>query len=160
MRFDSRQTQVQPQAPALPALTVRGIGPVVPDAPLHLTPRQYEVLQLLCEGLPNKLISRRLGISGSTVKIHVSCILRALRVSDRLQAVITARARGLVGEPSAEWLRRVQPVTVPAPAPAPVPAATAAVAVGAAPVPGPRFALPLEGAWGGLRHGRTLGSHG
>lgn len=62
----------------------------------HLTPRQLEVLALLCEGLPNKLIARRLDISSATVKIHVGHILRVLNVSSRLQAVIAARSLGLM----------------------------------------------------------------
>ena len=57
--------------------------------PLHLTPRELEVLGLLCEGLPNKLISRRLNISAATVKCHISRILDELGVSSRLQAVVT-----------------------------------------------------------------------
>lgn len=69
------------------------------DSPrAHLTPRQLEVLTLLCEGLPNKLICRRLSISAATVKVHISSILRALGVASRLQAVIEASRRGLVGE--------------------------------------------------------------
>ena len=60
-----------------------------------LTRRQLEVLALLCEGLPNKAIGRRLNISSATVKIHVAHILRALNVSSRLQAVIVARSLGL-----------------------------------------------------------------
>ena len=62
----------------------------------QLTPRQFEVLALLCEGLSNKLIGRRLNISSATVKLHVASILRVLRVSSRLQAVIAARSLGLV----------------------------------------------------------------
>jgi DNA-binding NarL/FixJ family response regulator len=69
---------------------------------LYLTPRQLEVLSLLCEGLPNKLIGRRLNISGCTVKIHISSILRALNVSSRLQAVVAARRVALVREPGPE----------------------------------------------------------
>ena len=69
-------------------------------APAHLTPRQLEVLALLCEGLPNKLIGRQLNISSSTVKIHVAGILRELNVASRLQAVIAARRLGLIGEPA------------------------------------------------------------
>ena len=64
----------------------------------QLTPRQLEVLKLLCEGLSNKLIGRRLGISSATVKLHVASILRALQVSSRLQAVIVARKLGLGDE--------------------------------------------------------------
>ena len=63
--------------------------------PGHLTPRQLEVLALLCEGLPNKLICRRLNIATGTVKVHISCILRELGVTSRLQAVVMARACGL-----------------------------------------------------------------
>ena len=62
----------------------------------QLTPRQIEVLSLLCEGLSNKLIGRRLNISSATVKLHVASILRVLQVSSRLQAVIAARSLGLV----------------------------------------------------------------
>lgn len=65
-------------------------------APLNrLTPRQLEVLGMLCEGLSNKLIARRLNISSGTVKVHVVHILRALKVSSRLQAVLIARNAGL-----------------------------------------------------------------
>jgi DNA-binding NarL/FixJ family response regulator len=62
----------------------------------RLTPRQLEVLALLCEGLPNKLICRRLDICAGTVKAHISSILRELGVSSRLQAVVAARRYGLV----------------------------------------------------------------
>lgn len=65
---------------------------------LHLTPRQLEVLALLGEGLPNKLICRQLNISSGTVKVHISCILRELGVTSRLQAVIWARRHGLIAE--------------------------------------------------------------
>ena len=67
--------------------------------PVHLTPRQREVLSLLCEGLPNKLICRRLNISTGTVKIHIGCIMRELGVSSRLQAVVSAQRCGLLLEP-------------------------------------------------------------
>jgi DNA-binding CsgD family transcriptional regulator len=66
--------------------------------PLHLTPRELEVLALLCEGLPNKLISRRLNISAATVKCHISRILDELGVSSRLQAVVVAARFGLIGD--------------------------------------------------------------
>ena len=62
------------------------------------TPRQLDVLKLLCEGLPNKVISSRLNISAGTVKIHISHILRRLGVASRLQAVIAARRNGLGAE--------------------------------------------------------------
>ena len=63
----------------------------------HLTRRQLEVLALLCEGLPNKLICRELDISAGTVKAHISSILSELGVGSRLQAVVEAHRRGLLG---------------------------------------------------------------
>ena len=53
-----------------------------------LTPRQCEVLSLLLQGLPNKLIARQLNLSVETVKDHVAAVLRALGVSSRTQAVL------------------------------------------------------------------------
>ena len=53
-----------------------------------LTPRQAEVLSLLLQGLPNKLIARQLNLSVDTVKDHVAAVLRALGVSSRTQAVL------------------------------------------------------------------------
>ena len=67
-----------------------------------LTPRELEVLALLCEGLPNKLIERRLGIGAGTVKCHVANILSKLGVASRLQAVIEAHRRGLLTNRDAE----------------------------------------------------------
>ena len=53
-----------------------------------LTPRQTEVLSLLLQGLPNKLIARQLNLSVETVKDHVAAVLRALGVNSRTQAVL------------------------------------------------------------------------
>ena len=68
--------------------------------PLHLTPREREVLALLCHGYSNKLISRELGISAGTVKIHVGKVLAELGVASRLQAVVAAHRHGLVQDSS------------------------------------------------------------
>ncbi|HJV52269.1 MAG TPA: response regulator transcription factor [Noviherbaspirillum sp.] len=75
------------------------------DAPPHaapgapgnwsLTERQKEVLALIIMGLPNKLIARRLNIVESTVKIHVSAILRELKVASRTQALIAVAKYGI-----------------------------------------------------------------
>jgi DNA-binding NarL/FixJ family response regulator len=59
-----------------------------PDLPL--TPRQKHVLNLLTQGLSNKLIARELGVSVDTVKDHVAAVLKALGVSSRTQAVVAA----------------------------------------------------------------------
>lgn len=60
-----------------------------------LTERQVDVLRLLSQGKPNKLIARDLGISEGTVKIHLAAIFRALNVRNRTEAVVAAR--GLTG---------------------------------------------------------------
>ena len=62
---------------------------------LGLSARQWEVLELLLKGLPNKLIARKLDISENTTKIHVSAVLRALGVSSRTQALLAANRLGL-----------------------------------------------------------------
>jgi DNA-binding NarL/FixJ family response regulator len=61
---------------------------VQPLADVGLTPRQNDVLALLLQGLPNKLIARELNLSVETVKDHVAAVLRALGVSSRTQAVL------------------------------------------------------------------------
>lgn len=65
--------------------------------PQHLTPRQCEVLDLLCQGMSNKLIARRLSLSENTVRSHVQAILNFLEVSSRSEAAFAARRRGLIG---------------------------------------------------------------
>lgn len=62
----------------------------------HLTPRQCEVLTLVCQGMSNKLIARQLSLSENTVRGHVQAILGYLEVSSRLEAAFEARRRGLV----------------------------------------------------------------
>jgi DNA-binding NarL/FixJ family response regulator len=60
--------------------------------PSNLTPRQREVLALLMNGKSNKEIGRALAISPFTVRIHVSALLRQLRVDTRTQAAVAARS--------------------------------------------------------------------
>jgi DNA-binding NarL/FixJ family response regulator len=61
-----------------------------------LTHREIEVLALLAEGLPNKPIAVRLGISDQTVKFHISSIYGKLGAANRTDAVRRAIRRGLV----------------------------------------------------------------
>jgi DNA-binding NarL/FixJ family response regulator len=61
-----------------------------------LTHREVQVLELLAEGLPNKAIAVRLGISDQTVKFHVASILAKLAASNRTDAVRRAVRRGLI----------------------------------------------------------------
>lgn len=62
---------------------------------LGLTPRQSDVLHLLLQGKPAKLIGRQLNLSLSTVKAHTSAVLRSLNVTTRTQAVLAASRMGL-----------------------------------------------------------------
>ncbi len=62
---------------------------------LGLTMRQSDVLKLLVQGKPNKLICRDLKLSEGTVKVHVSAILKALHVHSRTQAVAELARRGI-----------------------------------------------------------------
>jgi len=69
-----------------------------PDAELldRLSDRELEVLRLMARGMSNKQIGQALWIGETTVKTHVSHILRKLGQSDRTQAVLTAVQAGLV----------------------------------------------------------------
>jgi DNA-binding NarL/FixJ family response regulator len=60
-----------------------------------LSEREREVLALVADGLPNKLIARRLGISEGTVKAHLTSVYQTLGVTDRTQAALWAQAQGL-----------------------------------------------------------------
>jgi len=61
-----------------------------------LTPREVQVLERLAEGLPNKAIAERLGISDQTVKFHVSSISGKLGAANRTDVVRRAVRRGLI----------------------------------------------------------------
>ena len=76
-------------APPAPAALLRSA------AGLGLTGRQIDVLALMMQGKSNKAICRALGLAEPTVKNHVTAILRALKVSNRTEAVIAAGALGL-----------------------------------------------------------------
>jgi len=66
-----------------------------PDPLAGISPREREVLALLLDGMPNKLIARRLEISEKTVKSHLTSIFRQIGVTDRVQAVLWVERQGL-----------------------------------------------------------------
>ena len=70
-----------------------------PEEPGGLSPREREVLALVAEGLPNKLIARRLGISEKTVKAHLTSVFRTIGVDDRTQAAVWAMRNGVAEPP-------------------------------------------------------------
>ena len=85
----------------------RGESPIAPKAArtllaareqrpeLQLSERELEVLRCVAEGLPNKVIARRLEISEKTVKAHLTRVYHQLGVTDRTQAALWAKERGL-----------------------------------------------------------------
>jgi len=72
-----------------------GVSGPVEDGVL-LTPRELEVLTLLAEGLSNKAIARRLGISVHTAKFHVGALMDKLDAVGRTDAVAHAVRRGVI----------------------------------------------------------------
>lgn len=67
-----------------------------PAGEAGLTQRQREVLDLLVQGRSNKEIARRLNLSISAVKLHVSGVFEALGVGNRTEATLVATRRGLI----------------------------------------------------------------
>jgi DNA-binding NarL/FixJ family response regulator len=62
-----------------------------PEPGVHLTGREREVLKMVGDGHPNKVIARRLGISERTVKAHLTSVYQRLGVTDRTQAALWAQ---------------------------------------------------------------------
>ncbi len=67
-----------------------------PEIVEALTPRERDVLNLIAEGLPNKTVAARLGISEHTVKFHLASIFGKLGVSTRTEAVRAGLRAGLI----------------------------------------------------------------
>jgi two-component system, NarL family, nitrate/nitrite response regulator NarL len=67
------------------------------EIPLEaLTPRENDVLQLLAQGMTNKAIAHRLGITDHTVKFHVNAIMTKMGAQSRTEAVMIATRAGLI----------------------------------------------------------------
>jgi len=77
-------------------VTMPDTQPFTPEFTEPLTGRELEVLDLVAEGLSNKLIAHRLNISEHTVKTHVASIFAKLGASTRTEAVSRAIRRGLL----------------------------------------------------------------
>lgn len=80
------------------AASLASLATIAAPAPLteSLTPRELQVLQLVAQGLPNKGIARRLGISENTAKFHVASLCGKLGASSRTEAVTIAARGGLI----------------------------------------------------------------
>lgn len=97
---------VEPPAGHVSAAS-RGEAPLAPRAARELlaarseerhadrSKREREVLGLVAEGLPNKLIARRLEISEKTVKAHRTSIFQRIGITDRTQAALWAQRHGV-----------------------------------------------------------------
>lgn len=72
-----------------------GFAEAEPPRPL-LTPRELEILACLGEGMSNKAVARRLGISAHTVKFHLEAVFSKLGVTSRAEAVAKGLRRGLI----------------------------------------------------------------
>jgi DNA-binding NarL/FixJ family response regulator len=83
------------RAPSVPKTSVPMPTKLVSAAELGLTERQMEVLALMMHGKSNKAICRELHLAEPTVKNHVTAILKALKATNRTEAVIAAGALGL-----------------------------------------------------------------
>jgi PAS domain S-box-containing protein len=78
----------------VPKPSENGRAPAGP--PPRLTPRQEEILRLLAEGQPPKTIAALLGLRVTTVRNHISALLRELGAHSQLEAVALARGRALI----------------------------------------------------------------
>jgi two-component system NarL family response regulator len=72
----------------------------------ELTPREFDVLEQIVNGMSNKEIATALGVSEATVKTHINSLLGKLGVTDRTQAATAAIQRGIV---PLESLKRAKP---------------------------------------------------
>ncbi len=77
-------------------------APTAPQQNAILSVRQKEVLALLAQGLPNKVIARQLNLSENTVRIHAGAVFAHFGVNGRTAAVLAAQQAGLIGGPSSE----------------------------------------------------------
>lgn len=63
---------------------------------VSLTPREIEVLKLIAQGHPNKIIASELGVTEQTIKNHVTGIITKFEANNRTHAVIIAKDRGIL----------------------------------------------------------------
>jgi DNA-binding NarL/FixJ family response regulator len=81
------------QRPQMAPMSAPVSAPLSPSE-LGLTERQIDVLALMMQGKSNKAVCRELDLAEATVKNHITAILRALKVTNRTEAVIAVAAFG------------------------------------------------------------------
>jgi DNA-binding NarL/FixJ family response regulator len=99
------ESPINPRA----ARELLGARRTTPAASVDLTPRETEVLALVRQGLANKQIARRLGISERTVKAHLTSTFQRIGVVDRTQAALWAERNEIGQAPSPGRLSRDRP---------------------------------------------------
>ena len=93
--FEGIRAAARGEAPLAPKAASAVLSERSEHRSADLSDRETEVLGLVAEGLPNKLIARRLEISEKTVKAHLTRVFERIGVSDRTQAALWAREHGL-----------------------------------------------------------------
>lgn len=79
---------VSPALISVLAESLRGNRPQTENNLLSLTPRETNILELIAQGLSNKMIARKLDIAESTVKVHVKHLLKKLNLKSRVEAAV------------------------------------------------------------------------
>ena len=93
--LDAIRAAARGEAPLAPRAARELLAARSEEQRADLSKREREVLVLVAEGLPNKLIARRLEISEKTVKAHLTSVFQRIGVSDRTQAALWAQRHGL-----------------------------------------------------------------
>jgi DNA-binding NarL/FixJ family response regulator len=97
--FGAVRAAARGEAPLAPKAAEAVLSERAEQRTVDLSDREREVLVALAEGLPNKLIARRLEISEKTVKAHLTRIYERIGVTDRTQAVLWAQQHGMAKGP-------------------------------------------------------------
>lgn len=79
---------VSPALTSVLAESLRDNRPQTDSSLLSLTPRESDILELISQGLSNKMIARKLDIAESTVKVHVKHLLKKLNLKSRVEAAV------------------------------------------------------------------------
>lgn len=98
--FEGIRAAARGEAPLDPKVARELLADRKATRPPELTGRELEVLELVAGGMPNKLIARRLEISEKTVKAHLTRVFERIGVTDRTQAALWARHRGIGADPA------------------------------------------------------------
>ncbi len=93
--LDAIRAAARGEAPLAPRAARELLAARSGEQHADLSKREREVLVLVAEGLPNKLIARRLEISEKTVKSHLTSVFQRIGVSDRTQAALWAQRHGI-----------------------------------------------------------------